>query len=370
MKLIHLILLNLFRHRIRSMIGVAGIIFGVAGMLTVLSIILGAIGMFEKILSNDSHYLVFEKNVSDLFFSNVEDSATQSIRNLELVQSANPILFGIVSSTDKPIITSFGVLKDDPRINDAEWLEGTLTTFGQHKDYIYLGVRAADFLQAKLGETVPIGKENFIVGGILKMSNGFENGGVFMPLNMAQNFFKKEGYSSVIAIKLKNKSDGSTFKKLVEEKNPDLLALENQEFSQSYSQFKILTATAWAVGICAFLLGGMGVANTMLMSVFSRIREIAILQVIGFSKLQIATMIIAESTLLATLGTIGGFLIGFSGLKLMQRIPQLNGYIEPVAEPFIIGSIIVVALLTSILGAAYPAWHATHIEPAEALRYE
>jgi len=352
------------------MIGIAGIGFGVAGMLTVLSIILGAIGMFEKILSNDSHYLVFEKNVSDLFFSNVHDSSTQSIRDLDLVQSANPILFGIVSSADKPIITSFGVLKDDPRINNAEWRQGTSATFGDHLDQVYLGARAAEFLQAKLGETVPVGKETFIIGGILEMSNGFENGGIFMPLEMAQKFFKKEGYSSVIAIKLKDKATGAAFKKTVEENYPDLLALENQEFSQSYSQFKILTATAWAVGVCAFLLGGMGVANTMLMSVFSRIREIAILQVIGFSKLQIATMIIAESTLLATLGTIGGFIIGFTGLNLMQRVPQLNGYIEPVAEPFVIYTIIVVALLTSVLGAAYPAWHATHIEPAEALRYE
>lgn len=352
------------------MIGVAGIVFGVAGMLTVLSIILGAIGMFEKILSTDSHYLVFEKNVSDLFFSNVHDSSTQSIKALDLVQSAHPILFGIVSSTGKPIITSFGVLKDDPRIKNAEWIQGTSSTFGTDPDHIYLGARAADFLQTKRGDTVPIGKKIFIVGGVLEMSNGFENGGVFMPLDMAQQFFKKEGYSSVVAIKLKDKAEGTTFKKIVEERYPDLIALENQEFSTSYSQFKILTATAWAVGICAFLLGGMGVANTMLMSVFSRIREIAILQVIGFSKLQIATMIFAESTLLAMLGTIGGFIVGFTGLSLMQKMPQLNGYIEPVVQPFILITIIVVALLTSILGAAYPAWHATHIEPAEALRYE
>ena len=44
-----LILLNILRHRVRSLIGSAGIAFGVAAMLTVLSIVLGAIGMFEKI---------------------------------------------------------------------------------------------------------------------------------------------------------------------------------------------------------------------------------------------------------------------------------------------------------------------------------
>ena len=66
-----LIFVNLSRHRTRALIGSTGIAFGVAAMLTVISIVLGAIEMFERILSNDSHYLVFERNVSDLFFSSV-----------------------------------------------------------------------------------------------------------------------------------------------------------------------------------------------------------------------------------------------------------------------------------------------------------
>ena len=69
MRLLALVFLKLRRHRLRALIGVAGISFGVAAMLSILAIVTGAIGMFERILSNDSHYLVFERNVSDLFFS-------------------------------------------------------------------------------------------------------------------------------------------------------------------------------------------------------------------------------------------------------------------------------------------------------------
>ncbi len=76
-----------------------------------------------------------------------------------------------------------------------------------------------------------------------------------MPLKTAQEFFHREGLSSIIAVKLKDKSQGLAFKEFVENRFSDLIALENEEFSQSYSQFKILSATAWAVGICAFLLG-------------------------------------------------------------------------------------------------------------------
>jgi putative ABC transport system permease protein len=365
-----LILLNILRHRIRSLIGSAGIAFGVAAMLTVLSIVLGAISMFDKILTSDSHFLVFEKNVSDLFFSSVSEENATAIAKLDLVESANPILFGIVSSENKPVITCFGVSNNDPRLKKAEWLSGVAASFGTLDDQIYLGSRAAAFLKVKQGQKVPIGKEMFTVGGILKLSNGFEDGGVFMPLDLAQRFFHREGYSSIIAVKLKDKSQSGLFKDQVESNYSELIALENEEFSQSYSQFKILSATAWAVGICAFLLGGMGVANTMLMSVFSRIREIATLRVTGFSKTQIAGMIIGESFFLALMGTICGFILGYFALRIMQNTPQLNGYIQPVIEiPILIG-IIIVAFLTSIAGSLYPAWYATKIQPAEALRYE
>ncbi|MBT3479822.1 MAG: ABC transporter permease, partial [Opitutales bacterium] len=119
-----LIFVNLSRHRTRALIGSTGIAFGVAAMLTVISIVLGAIEMFERILSNDSHYLVFERNVSDLFFSSVPDDAAEAIKSMDLVDAAYPILFGIVSSEDTPVITCFGISDDDPRLDDAEWIEG------------------------------------------------------------------------------------------------------------------------------------------------------------------------------------------------------------------------------------------------------
>lgn len=370
MSFLKLILINLTRHRVRATIGSAGIAFGVAAMLTVLSIVLGSINMFERILSNDSHYLVFERNVSDLFFSSVAEEAVDEILKLEMVESANPILFGLVSSEDTPVITCFGITNSDPRLDDAEWIAGDRHSFGDEPNTIYLGSRAAEFAEVELGEEVPVGKEIFSIGGILKLENGFENGGVFMPLKLAQTFFHKEGYSSIVAVKLKDTSHGDAFKAAVEIQNTDLLALENEEFSQSYSQFKILSATAWSVGICAFLLGGMGVANTMLMAVFSRIREIAVLRVCGFSKTQVAGMILGESLVLAAMGTCAGFLFGFLALRIMSDIPQLNGYIQPVFDGKMLVGVALVAFLTSSIGSFYPAWRATKIQPAEALRYE
>ena len=367
---VKLVWTNLLRHRIRSFISIAGIAFSVAAMLTVVTILQGAIGMFSGILSSDSEIIVFERNVSDLFFSNVPQAAVDAITKWPVVAHADPVLFGIVSSASNPIITCFGVTADDPRMRKAVWVAGDRANFGQHADDVALGERAADFLGATLDSHVPIGHATFHVIGIVKTANGFEDGGVFMPLTSAQNFFHKQGSSSVITIKLRNKDDVAVFKNMVKSNYANLVALENAEFNRSYSQFKILKATAWAVGGCGLLLGGFGVANTMIMSVFTRIREIAILRVNGFSHIQIAGMIFGESALVSLLGALAGLSIGICFLYALKLIPALHGYVDVTIRPAILLIVIVLALLTGVAGALYPAIYAMRIRAVEALRFE
>jgi len=366
---LRLILTNLLRHRVRSFISIAGIAFSVAAMLTVVTVLQGAIGMFSGILSSDSEIIVFERNVSDLFFSNVPGNVAGEIAAWPMVAHADPVLFGVVSSADHPIITCFGVTAEDARIRKATWLVGDRGNFAHHDDDVVLGERAAEFLNATLDSHVPIGHSVFHVIGILKTSNGFEDGGVFMPLSVAQKFFHKDG-SSVITIKLRQRDDAARFKLLVKQKYANLIGLEDAEFNRSYSQFRILKATAWAVGCCGLVLGGLGVANTMIMSVFTRIREIAILRVNGFSNVQIASMIFGESAVVSLVGAIAGLLTGTALLYGLKLVPALHGYVDVSIRPFVMLIVILLALLTGIAGALYPAIYAMRVRAVEALRFE
>ena len=365
-----LIVTNLLRHRIRSLISIAGIAFSVAAMLTIVTVLQGAVAMFSGILSSDSQIIVFERNVSDLFFSSVPSNAVQTIASWPMVRHADPVLFGIVSSSDHPIITCFGITEADARLRKATWIQGDRSSFGKDANGVVLGQRAAGFMSAALGGTVQIGHGAFRVVGIIKTANGFEDGGVFMPLSSAQTFFHKEGSSSVVTIKLRGKEDVSTFKAMVRRSFPNLVALEDEEFTRSYSQFKILKATAWAVGGCGLLLGGLGVANTMIMSVFTRIREIAILRVNGFSNGQIATMIFGESAFVSLLGAMSGLLIGAFFLFALKLVPALHGYVDTSVQPLVVLLVLVLALLTGVAGALYPAIYAMRIRAVEALRFE
>ena len=102
MSLWRLIFTNLRRHRVRTGIGAAGIALGVATMLCVVGLLGGAVKMFERILRSDSEVVVFEKNVSDLFFSNVpvDFAGVPLIRTLRVTLSPSAV------SMPVPIATS------------------------------------------------------------------------------------------------------------------------------------------------------------------------------------------------------------------------------------------------------------------------
>ena len=285
------------------------------------------------------------------------------------VTNAMPSLFGLVSSDDRPVIACFGVTEEAPRLISAEWLAGSLDKF-ESSEGIVLGSRAAEFLKVDLGDAAPLGHESFTVTGIVRTKNGFEDGGVFMPLAQAQEFFHKEGVASIASVTLDDDRQRQPFIAQIKETFPDLTALETEEFGNAYSQFRIVKTTAWAVGGCAFLLGGLSVANTMIMSVFGRIREIAILRVNGFSPAQIAGLIFGESTLVALAGVVVGILVGIGSMLVLQQVPLLQGYVDTEIHGGVLGVVMALALLTGLAGALYPAFYATRIHPAEALRFE
>jgi len=365
-----MIFTNLRRHRVRTLIGVAGIALGVATMLSVVGLLGGAVRMFERILRNDSELLVFEKNVSDLFFSNVPVSLAEKLGEQPFVKSARPVLFAIIAAPERPVVTCFGISANDPRLVGAEWIGGNASDFRDDARGVVLGERAADFLNAKAGGSVTLGQEDWLVLGVVRLENGFENGGVFMPLVECQRAFHKDGVCSVVTVALSDGANAVDVKDWVNSNHPRMTALENEEFSRSYSQFRIMKTTAWAVGACAFLLGGLSVTNTMILSVFGRIRELAIARVCGFSRGQVAWMIFGESVLISLMGIAAGWLLSSVGLHLLREVPQLQGYIEPTIGWVELTGAAALAMITALAGTLYPAWVAARLDPASALRFE
>ncbi len=125
-----------------------------------------------------------------------------------------------------------------------------------------------------------------------------------------------------------------------------------------------LTGLLVALGAVALLVGGVAIANIMVMSVLERRMEIGVRRALGATRGHIRAQFLIESTLLAAAGGVVGVLLG-AGITVAFAINRDLTLAVPVAGLF--GSI-GAALLVGAVAGLYPAIRAARIEPAEAVR--
>lgn len=126
---------------------------------------------------------------------------------------------------------------------------------------------------------------------------------------------------------------------------------------QSYS------ALFLALGGVALLVGGVGVANTMVISVLERRREIGLRRALGATRRQIRGQFLAESVLLSGLGGLVGMVLGIG----VTAIYALSQHWPAVLPPEVLAGGVAAAALVGAIAGAYPAMRAARLTPTEAL---
>jgi putative ABC transport system permease protein len=118
----------------------------------------------------------------------------------------------------------------------------------------------------------------------------------------------------------------------------------------------------------AAIVGGLGVMNTMIMSVLERKREIGIMKAIGATNKFVLTQILVESVMISLIGGVLGLLIGGVGSYSLRFISSGLANAR-VTINLAIGSLSF-AVFLGLFGGLYPAWSASKLNPIEAIRYE
>lgn len=150
---------------------------------------------------------------------------------------------------------------------------------------------------------------------------------------------------------------------------PRLEARTIEAFLDTFKQAELIDSFALAISFLAALVSGIGVTNTMLMSVFDRTREIGLLRAIGWSRLRIVAMVEAEGAILAVSGGLLGLPIGLLLIEASKLLIQL-GWLSVTLDPPLYARAVGFAALIGLVGALYPAIRAAYLQPTEALRYE
>lgn len=127
--------------------------------------------------------------------------------------------------------------------------------------------------------------------------------------------------------------------------------------------FTILLAAVAAVSL---VVGGVGIMNIMLVAVTERTREIGLRMAVGARRSDILTQFALESVALSLAGGVLGLLIGIGGAVLIAKLGSWPMAIPSWAAPLSLGFSMAVGLVFG----AYPSWHASRLDPIEALRRE
>jgi len=378
--MIKLSFLNLFRKKSRTFLALLGIVIGVAAMLVLVSIVDGVFDEFNNVLSEFQGVIVYEKDAFDIILSEIDESLGGEIERIPGVKTAIGEIWFIPNSVDgvssgfsnfTSAISIYGLdVQKQLAASDTGWFveieEGAKLKPGDI-GWVVIGKGVADQFNKFVGSTIKINDEKFRIKGIFKAQSVFVENIIAMNLEDARNLTDfPSGKLTSFTVGLNDPSKDKQIANLIEFKHGDdvraiSMSAYSEEFGGIIGNFRLVV---FFVAAISAVVAGIGIANTILMSIIERSKEIGSLKAVGWTNSNIIKMIMYESLAMGILGGIIGIMFGYSVDVLLEAQFGIPFLISPVLILEVFGFAVILGLIAGI----YPAYRASKLDPIEAIR--
>ena len=246
------------------------------------------------------------------------------------------------------------------KVKDGKYLETN--------DQALAGSTAAEILDLKLGDVIPLDGTNVTITGILEQTGSNDDYQLFVPLGTLQKASGREGLVSSVDIRaLCNACPVETIADGINRDVPGVRAVAVKQIAESemgimekMNKFMLtLAGITLAVGL-------FGVVNTMMTSVNERVKDIGIMRAVGASRSQIVKAFIYEAIIIGVVGGILGYVLGTLLAFIAGPLVFEGSVVALVPQYFIVALILAIAV--AVVATIYPAIRATQIKVADSFR--
>ncbi len=191
---------------------------------------------------------------------------------------------------------------------------------------------------------------------------------------MMRRSARDDGYSAVL-VQLRDRESHAAVVQAVEEKGVHVTSFREQ-FRQLDRLFVVYDLALGVIGFIALVVATVGMANTMMMNVMERYREIGIMKAIGGDEADLQRLFLVESAMIGLAGSAAGLVFGWAvtrGINTVANI-YLNrlgiGFLDLFHfPPLLVGGIVLLTLFVAVIAGFAPARRAARVEPLDALRH-
>lgn len=380
MNYIGLIVKNPFRNKTRTSLAVVGIAIGIATIVA-LGLVTGGLKVSTEstLKSGGAEVTVIQSGTDGFMSGSVDETRVSDIRNISGIKDTAGILRTSASLQDGSNsgfgpqgFSVSGIDSDKLYIVGIDNVNGTFFSNGDANEII-IGKTAANNLNKTVGDTITIFNKDFKITGIYETGNFITDAGAYVSLEKLKDLTNNDNKVSTIAVKINDNANATEVGKEIENSYKDELSTTSaaDQMGRINEGLSFIDTATWAISLLAIVIGGVGVINTMIMSVYERTREIGVLKAVGWRSRRILGMILGESIVLTLLAALVGIVVGIIGVEvLLSLTSSASGIIKPAYSIELFVRALGIAFLVGIIGGIYPAYRASRLAPTEALRYE